>query len=110
MVAEGVPCQLSPSNGTDASSSCCQCREGMVRDDVTFECKPVSECGCEMDGVRYEPGETVKKGKCGHCTCVDARMRCSSYCTIERCASGMRMNTDDEGCCYCLPGQLPTLV
>ena len=46
--------------------------------------------------------EEIERGSCTRCQCMDARLRCANYCTVTSCDDGHKMETDSDGCCYCV--------
>ncbi|XP_061570036.1 SCO-spondin [Cololabis saira] len=55
----------------------CQCPPGTVLQDGV--CVPESNCRCDVDGVQYNPGDTVSR-KCSNCTCEGGRLvNCSQF-------------------------------
>ncbi|NXD88687.1 FCGBP protein, partial [Halcyon senegalensis] len=60
----------------------CHCKEGLVFNG--HGCVPEAQCGCFVDGVYYEPHQSVLKDNCRQrCTCVPSQgLTCHSHsCT-----------------------------
>lgn len=66
----------------------CWCPEGLVLDGERGCVRP-RECRCEVEGLRYWPGQRVKLN-CRLCTCLDGqprRCRQNPACTGAPCAA-----------------------
>ncbi|MCB9765410.1 MAG: hypothetical protein H6739_36890 [Alphaproteobacteria bacterium] len=63
-------------------------------------------CGCEVDGVHYNNGETVPSGDCNTCVCEDGgvsctTMGCPTTCTDADGGTRTEGETWEQNCNSC---------
>lgn len=109
----------------DDNGMCCTCPIDMVRDDITNECISPHDCNCYdengtfilfsyyfmlyiyfcifvilMTGISHDANKVVFD-ECQKCQCLSSVLKCAPYCAIDTCSSGMSLEYDEDGCCFC---------